>query len=82
MKTEDLMMIIPSKFLIAEGTDAPAGTVVVKCKKCGRQFAIPADDANQPEDACCEDCIAAESINEMKSENNDASDTISAALGQ
>lgn len=82
MKPEDYMLIIPSKALITDETSIPDGMTIIECKKCNRKFAVPANEANQS-DACCEDCITTESMNQMKSENNtDATNAINTALGQ
>lgn len=40
-------MLIPNQYLLEEGKDAPEGTVVKKCRICGKQFALPEDVAKQ-----------------------------------
>ena len=40
-------MLIPSNYVIEEGKEAPEGTVVKKCRICGKQFALPEDVAKQ-----------------------------------
>ena len=81
MNTENYMLVIPTKWLIADETDIPTGTTVVACPKCNRKFAVPTDEANKQAEVCCEDCLAADAINQMKTGDSEANATINAALG-
>lgn len=37
-------MLIPSKYVLEAGKDAPENTQVCKCRFCGREFAVPNDE--------------------------------------
>lgn len=81
------MKLIPIKYLLADGTEAPADTVVKQCCVCNRKFAVPSSELNN-DDVCCEDCEgeynkkeAADAIVVMKTSDSDANATINAALG-
>lgn len=39
------MALIPEKYLLEEGKEQPEGTVVHKCKYCGRSFAVPKEES-------------------------------------
>lgn len=82
MNTENYMLIIPTKWLVNDGDAAPDGTTIVECKKCNRKFAVPTEEVAKEPEMCCEECLAAESINDMKSGDSEANNTINAALGQ
>ena len=81
------MKLIPVKYLLADGADAPDNTEVKTCKICGRKFAVPKDELDDY--LCCEECeseynkkTAADSIKEMKDKVIDStSNVINAALG-
>lgn len=80
-------MLIPSKYVLEDGKDAPEGTVLKKCKYCGRSFGVPVSEADSVTE-CCDDeeCkkaadkeAAAQAAALMKS--SDAADTVKTALG-
>lgn len=85
-------MFIPSKYVLAEGTEAPEGTQKCSCKYCQRTFAVPNDEIkNQKLAEVCDDpeCqeknekdIAAQVAALMKSDSNkESQDVINKALG-
>lgn len=84
-------MLIPSKYVIEEGKEAPEGTIVFECGVCKKKFAIPADEAKDMSiyNPVCEGCqqqadkaAAATSVADMKADTAaSTADTIKKALG-
>lgn len=83
-------MLIPSKYELEEGKDAPEGTVVMKCSKCQKRFAIPSTEAAKDfslmQTLTCEACgeaadkaAIAAGVADMK--GKEAEETVKTALG-
>lgn len=86
------MKFIPTNYAIEEGKEKPEGTVIQKCKICGRSFAVPGDVASQllyDGTGACEDCKdvyekqeAEKAAVELKADmNSQTSEEINKALG-
>ena len=82
------MALIPTSYLVKEGTSAPEDTVTKQCKYCHSTFAIPNNEVEMYKTDVCEECkdaldkdIAAASAALMKNPT-DAADTIKTALGK
>lgn len=84
-------MLIPSKYEIEDGKEAPAGSVVLTCDTCKKRFAIPTEEAAKEyslmKSYACEKCgEIADKIAKVESETemkvSDAADTVKTALGE
>lgn len=64
-------MLIPSKYLVKEGTDPESGSLCINCKICKKMFAIPPKEitADLASATVCdnEDCAKAASAAEQVS---------------
>lgn len=80
-------MLLANKYVVSDEKSIPEGTVLKKCKYCGRSFAIPSSEADQVSDCCDDDGCRKEAEKEAAAEaaalmkNGDAADTIKTALG-
>lgn len=83
------MKFIPNTYLLENGKEAPEGTVVFTCNKCGAKFAVPENEAGSiTNNTLCEACAdAVDNAAQVTAEANamggsaEAADTINKALG-
>lgn len=87
-------MLIPSKYVLEEGKDAPEGTTEATCKFCKRTFAVPTDEikngqslAQVCDDPACQEANDKEVAAQVQAlmnmgQNNESQQIIDQAVGK